>query len=84
MKGSGLWIVGWVALLFCFYWAFVLIGKDFQRGGFLIFTCPLWAFAHYISRPLDGDVASLTLDVKKAEIRNRLAEIEQELAKQGG
>lgn len=84
MKESGLWICGWVALLPFVYTAFEGMGRDFDDGGFFPFTFVLWALAHYISRPQDGDVASLKLDIKKAEIRNRLAEIEQELAKQGG
>ena len=84
MKDSGLWIGGWVALLPFVYTFFEGMGRDFEDGGFFPFTFFLWALAHYISRPQDGEIASMKLDIEKAEIRAKLAEIEQELAKQGG
>ena len=83
MKESGLWIGGWVALLPHFFIALATLDSNFGNGGFLIFTFPLWVLAHCMSRPQNGEISSMKIDLKKAEIRNRLAEIEQELAKQG-
>lgn len=80
MKDSGFWIGGWVALLPFVYTFFEGLGRDFDDGGFFPFTFVLWALAHYISRPQDGEIASMKLDVMKAEIRAKLAKIEQELA----